>query len=277
MTASTFDRLIVEDCLFTDLNPAAGVPGIQLIGTDGTQHTSVQVIRCTFTDMSTPAFGTGAGYGAITIGGFDFVFVQNTKIERVSVARATSNMRGVVLKCLTALVQDVLCYDIGSGGSCESFKHNNEAGFGSVVGGDSTWQNCVAYNSRRAFRCTQPAATMQVEHGTFYNDTAGIAAGQTIIQQTAGTLFFGSGVIEGAGDGTAFSATGLENQNDVFNVAAPGKALDATDLTVDPVLTDPAINDYRATAAGVTTGGAGGTPMGVYYPSGAEIFWAGVP
>lgn len=277
MTASTFDRLIVEDCSFTDLNPASGVPGIQLIGTDGTMHTNVQVIGCTFTDMATPAFGTGAGYGAVTIGGFDSILVQNCKIQRVAVARATSNMRGVVVKCVTANVQDVLCYDIGTGGSCESFKHNNEAAFGSVVGGSSRFTNCVAYNARRAFRCTQAAANMQVEHSTVYIDTAGIAAAQTIVQQTSGTLNFLGGVIEGAGDGTAFSATGTESQNDVFNVAAAGKVLDPTDLTVDPLLTSPGINDYRATDPSVAVGGPFGTPMGVYYPGGTVIFWAGVP
>lgn len=273
-----FDRMIVEDCVFSDLNPAAGVPGIQLIGTDGTVHQNVQVIGCTFTDMSTPAQGTGAGYGAVTIGGFGGqVLVQNSKVERVAIAQASSNMRGVVLKNVTSVVQDVLCFDIGTAGSNEAFKCNNEAAFGSVVGGASTWSNCVAYNCKRGFRLTQPAATMLVDHATFFNDVAGIAAAQVIMLQSAGVLTVTSSVIQSTADGTAFSATGVENHNDVFNVAAPGKVLDATDLTVDPLLNDTPNNDYRATDAAVEVGGVAGTPMGVYYPGGTVIFWAGVP
>jgi hypothetical protein len=277
-TASTFDRLIVEDCVFTDLTPASGVPGIQLVGTDGTAHADVQVIGCTFTDMSTPAAATGFGYGAVTIGGFGGqVLVQNSKVQRVAVARATSNMRGVVLKNVFSVVQDVLCFDLGTGGSNESFKHNNEAIFGSVVGGVSSWENCVAYNAKRGFRITQPAASMIVSHCTFYNDTAGIAAGQVIMLQSSGAQTIKSCVIHGAGDGTAFSATVTEDHNDVFNVAANGKVLDLSDLTVDPLLNDTPNNDYRATDPAVVAGGVGGDPMGVYYPGGTVIFWAGVP
>lgn len=278
MTASTFDRLIVQDCIFTDLTPASSVPGIQLIGTDGTSHSNVLVIGCTFTDMSTSLLGTGAGYGAVTVGGFGGeVLVQNSKINRVAVARASSHMRGVVLKNVTSRVQDVLCYDIGTAGSNEAFKHNNEAAFGSVVGGFSTWENSVAYNCKRGWRVTQAAATVIVSHNTFYNDTAGIAAAQTIMQQSAGSMQVKSCVIESAGDGTAFTATLSEDHNDIFNVAANGKVLDISDLTVDPVLSDPANNDYRATDAAVVAGGAGGDPMGVFYPGGTTIFWAGVP
>lgn len=277
---SDADGIIVEDCTFSDLDPANGVPGIQLVGTDGTLHQNVKVIGCTFTDMSTPAFGTGAGYGAVTIGGFGGqVLVQNSKILRSAVARATSNMRGVVLKNVLSTVQDVLCFDIGTGGSNEAFKHNNEAQYGSVVGGGSTWENCVAYNCKRGFRITQTApGNMVVSHCTFYNDTAGIAAAQTIMQQSAGSQSVKSCVIESAGDGTAFTATvASEDHNDVFNVAAAGKVLDLSDLTVDPVLSDTANNDYRATDAAVVAGGVGGDPMGVFYPGGTTIFWAGVP
>lgn len=276
---ATFDRLIVENCPFTELNPALGVPGIQLLGTDGTLHQNVQVIRCTFTDCSTPALATPAGYGAVTISGFGGqALVQNTKIIRVTVARASSHMRGVVMKNVLSIVQDVLCYDLGTAGSNEAFKHNNEAIFGSVVGGVSTWENSVAYNCKRGWRITQPAASMTVSHGTFYNDTAGIAAGQTIMQQTSGTMSVQSCVIEGAGDGTAFTAAiASEDHNDVFNVAAPGKVLDVTDLTVDPILNDTPNNDYRATDPAVAAGGVAGTPMGVFYPGGTLIFWAGVP
>lgn len=277
------DSIAIVDCTFSELNPALGVPGIQLVGTDGSLHLRAKVIGCTFTDMATPAFTTGAGWGAITIGGFgggpEGVWVQNCKILRSAVARALSSMRGVVLKNLESTVEDVLCYDIGTAGSNEAFKHNNEAQYGTVPGGTSAWRNCVAYNAKRGFRITQPAATMAVDHATFYNDTAGIAAAQTIMQESSGTMTVTSSVIEGAGDGTAFSAgiAGSENNNDVFNVAALGIALDASDLTIDPVLNDTPNNDYRATDPSVAAGGVGATPMGVYYPGGTVIFWAGVP
>jgi hypothetical protein len=275
---ATFDRLIVDRCDFQELVPASGVPGIQLVGTDGLSHTNVWIKHCTFTDCSTPAFGTGAGYGACTVGGFNTVVVQNSKIQRVTVARATSNMRGVVCKNLDTTVEDVLCFDIGSGGSNESFKHNEEASFGSAVG-NSTWRNNVAFNAKRGFRMTLTGGGMKVNHGTVYNTVAGIAAGQIFFRRdNAPTIFLvENSVLQGAGDGTAFSATASENHNDIFNVAAPGKVLDGTDLTINPLLSDPVNNDYRATAPAVVSGGAFGFPMGVYYPGGTVIFWAGVP
>src|SRR5574342_1401473 len=186
------DGITIRDCTFTELNPASGVPGIQLVGTDGTLHFRAKVIGCTFTDMATPAFTNGAGYGAVTIGGFgggpEGVWVQNCKIIRTAVARASSNMRGVVLKNIESTVEDVLCYDLGTGGSNEAFKHNSEAQYGTVVGGTSTWRNNVAYNCKRSFRIAQAAATMTVNHGTVYIDTAGIAAAQTIMQESSGTM-----------------------------------------------------------------------------------------
>jgi hypothetical protein len=276
---ATFDRLIVDSCTFSELNPALGVPGIQLIGTNGLSHTDVWVKGCTFTDCSTPAFATGAGYGACTVGGFDLVVVQNSKILRVAVARAASHMRGVVLKNLDQLVQDVLCFDIGSAGSNECFKHNDEAIFGTAVG-NGNWKNCVAFNAKRAFRITLSGAGMKVSNATVYNAIPGVAVGQILMRRDNAptTFLIEACVIQGAGDGTAFSATAVENHNDVFNVAAPGKVLDPTDLTVDPMLSAPIVNDYRATDPSVATGGlTPGTPMGVAYPGGDVIVWAGVP
>lgn len=275
---ATVDRIIVNNCSFSDANAALGVPGIQLVGTDGTVHTNVQIIKCTFLDCATPVFATGAGYGAVTVGGFNNVFVQNTKIDRLGVSRAASNMRGVVLKNITSTVEDVLCHDIGTGGSNESFKHNNEAAFGSVVGGTSTWRNCVAFNAHRGFRITQPGATMTVTHGAVAINLPGIATGQTIMQQSAGTLIVRSSYItvNAAAQGTAFTAATTEDHNDIFGVSSNGKVLDATDLTLDPVV-NPFTNDYQAQDASVAVGGVGGTPMGVHYTTGTHIFWAGVP
>ena len=274
---ATFDRLIVEDCTFTDLNPAAGVPGIQLIGTDGSVHDNVWIHRCTFTDMATPAFATGVGYGAVTIGGFDNVYVQNCWIRRSAIARAASHMRGVVLKDLSAIVEDVLCEDLGTAGSNEAFKHNNEAAFGTAVG-SSSWRNCVAYNCKRWYRITLAGATMTVFESVGNNDVVGISAAQVLVQQSAGSLDFQDNVMEGAGDGTAFTAAvAVEDFNDVFNFAALGKALGANDLTVDPLLEDPSTNLFNATDPAVMAGASDGGTMGIRYVAGGEeIIWCGI-
>jgi len=275
---ATFDRLIVESCTFSELNPALGVPGIQMIGTDGLSHTDVWIKGCTFTDCATPAFATTAGYGAVTLGGFDLIVVQNSKIQRVAVARGASHMRGVVLKCADMTVQDILCYDLGTAGSNEAFKSTNEAIFGSTVG-NVNWNNCVAFNCKRGWRLTLAGGGMKMGHCTFYNAVAGIAAGQIIMRLDAPPFIFlvENSTIQSAGDGTAFSVGTTEHNNDVFAVAAPGVVLNPTDLTLDPLLSNPALNDYRATDPSVATGGFAGQPMGVYYPGGDPIFWAGVP
>jgi len=277
---ATFDRLIVHDCIFTELTPALGVPGVQLIGTNGLSHDNVWILRCTFTDCSTPAFATGAGYGAVTIGGFGTIVVQNSVIRRVTVARAASHMRGVVFKNSGSIIEDNLCYDLGTAGSNEAFKSNDEAIFGSVVG-NANVKNCVAYNCKRGYRLTLAGAGLKNSNCVFYNDTAGICAGQIIMRCDAppGIYLVESCVIQSAGDGTAFSAAFvLENHTDVFGVAANGKVLDPTDLTVDPLLSNPGLHDYRATDPAVAIGGLNpGTPMGVKYPGGDVIVWAGVP
>lgn len=275
-TASTFDRLIVEDCTFTDLAPVSGVPGIQLVGTDGTSHSNVQIIGCTFTDMATPAAVTGFGYGAVLVGGVNGVYVQNCLVNRMAIARASSSMRGIVVKSLNVVVEDVLCDDIGTAGSNEAFKHTSEAVFGTAIG-TSSWRNCVAYNCKRFYRITLAGATMTVFNSVGDNDVAGIAAAQTLVQQSAGTLQFTDNVIVGAGDGTAFTAAvAVENHNDVFNFLATGKVLDATDLTIDPLFENVAMNMWNATDPAVMIGASDGGPMGLRYAAGEEIIWCGI-
>lgn len=272
MTMSTFDRLIVEDCAFEELNPTLGVPGIQLTGTDGLSHNNVQIIGCTFTDMAAPLAATGFGYGAVTIGGFNNIYVQNCLITRVSVARASSHMRGVVMKNLSTLVEDVLCYDLGTGGANEAFKLNAEAIFGTAVG-TYTIRNSVAYNCKRWYRNALGGATLSITDSVGNNDVAGIAAGQTLVQQSAGTLSISDSVLVGAGDGTCFTAAMTEHHNDVFNFAATGKVLDATDLTIDPIFEDVVNGDWVATAPACQTAASDGGALGIRYAGGTKIIW----
>ncbi len=277
---ATFDRLIVENCAFTELTPASGVPGIQLVGGNGTVHTNVWVHKCTFTDMATPAFTTGAGYGAVTVGGFNQVWVQNCHIKRVGVARASSNMRGVVLKNLASTVEGVLCEDIGTAGSNEAFKHNDEAMFGTAVG-TSAWNFNVGYNVKRGFRLSLAGAEMRVNHGVIYNDVAGIAAGNVLCRIDVVPIQFliQNTVIQGAGDGTAFSAANVtENHNDVFNVAATGKVLDATDLTVNSVPFSVVDRNFVTTVPAVQNGGTVvGQYIGAFYSTGESLIWMTPP
>ncbi len=277
---ATFDRLIVEDCQFTELVPASGVPGIQLIGTNGTVHTNVWVHRCTFTDMCTPAFTTGVGYGAVTVGGFNQVWVQNCHIRRVAVARASSSMRGVVCKNLSTVVEGVLCEDIGSAGSNENFKHNDEASFGSAVG-SSAWNQNVAYNAKRGFRLSLAGGEMRVNHGVVYNDTLGIAAGNVLCRVDGIPIQFliQNTVIQGAGDGTAFSAANVtEDHNDVFNVAATGKVLDATDLTLDSNPFSVPDRNFVTQDPLVQNGGTNPAEyIGAFYSTGESLIWLTPP
>ncbi|MEM3000651.1 MAG: hypothetical protein QXP41_00465 [Candidatus Nitrosocaldus sp.] len=271
---TSIDRLIIEDCTFTEPAPAiAGVPGIQLIGTDGSVHTNVWIHRCVFKNNAAGPNVTGYGYGACTIGGFSNVFIQNCKIIRENsvIARSSSHMRGVVCKSLNVYVENVLCEDLGTAGSNEAFKHNDEAIFGTAVG-TSTWRNNVAYNCKRGYRLSLPGATMNSRNNVFYNDIAGITS---IAVRGSNLHSFKNGIIMGAGDGTAFELAIVEDHNDVFNVADIGKALDVTDYTIDPAFHNVANRNFTADATSLQTGGSDGGPIGVRYtPTGEAIIWA---
>jgi hypothetical protein len=274
------DRIIVEDCIFTEdgTDNANSGPGLQLIGTNGLSHLRVWVHRCTFSSNANGVFTTGADYGACTIGGFGTVFIQNSKVVRdpAVVTRAASNMRGVVIKNLSTTVEDVLCEDLGTGGSCEAFKSNAAVVLGSAVG-NCTFRNCVAFNCHRGYRLALALAGMKVLHCVFFNNVAGIAAGQTIMQTGPGGLYVVQDtVIQSAADGIAFSAVGVsEDHNDIFSVAANGKVLDATDLTIDPLFQDVLLRIFVATAPPLQTAASDGGAIGLRYSGGEAIIWCG--
>jgi hypothetical protein len=275
---ASIDRVIIENCLFSEgiATVTSGAPAVQLIGTDGSIHVDVWIHRCTALDCGSNPITTANGYSTFEVSGFSNVYIQNSEVNRDSnLPRANSNMRGFGWKSINVVVEDCLVNDIGTNGENEGFKQHQEAVFGTAVG-NSTVRNCVVYNGKQAYRITLAGTTMTVTSSVAYNGTLGIAAGQTFVRQTAGTMIFENGIIEGAGDGTAFDATVTENHNDVFNVAAPGKVLDATDLTINPLFNDAALNDYRAEAPAVKTGASDGGTMGVRYPGGEIIIWAGV-
>lgn len=273
------DRIIIEDCLFSEdgTSNALSAPGIGLYGTDGIAYKRVSIHRCTFLNNANGAAVTGIGYGACNVTGFGTVFIQNCKIQRTDaiVLRASSSMRGYCWKNLSTTVEDCLVFDIGTAGSNEAYNHLGSVSFGTAVG-PSTVRNCVVFRGKRGYRMQQAGATMTVTTSVYDTDLAGILAGQVAVRQTAGTMVFRNNVMVGAADGTAFEAAVTEDHNDVFNFGATGKVLDATDLTLNPAFTNPALNDYRATQAAVIVGASDAGPMGVRYSVGEVIFWAGV-
>lgn len=274
---ASVDRLIIEDCVFQEPAPATlGAPAIQLVGTDGSVHVNIWIHRCTLKNNAAGPNVSLYGYGACTVGGFTNVFIQNTEIlrENAVIVRASSSMRGVVSKNINTVVEDVLCNDLGSAGSNENFKHNDEAIFGTAVG-NSQWRNCVAYQAKRGFRISLGGAVMTVTASVVDVETAGIAAGQTLMKQSAGTLVAENCSLVGAGDGTTFDAAVTESYNDVFNFLATGKVLDVTDQTIDPIFADITNRIWIAEAATLQTGASDGGLIGVRYTSGEAIFWVG--
>lgn len=274
-TMASIDRVIIENCTFSELVPASGAPAIQFLGTDGTVHTNILIHKCTAIDCGSNPNTTAAGYGTFEVSGFSNVFMQNCKVARVAIARGSSNMRGFCFKSINVVVEDCLADDIGTGGSNENFKHHSEVIFGNAVG-NSTVRNCVAHNAKRAYRVEQAGGTMTVTASVAHVDTLGICAGNTLVRQTAGTMIFRNNIIFGAGDGTAFDATVTEDHNDVFNMLANGKPLDPSDVTVNPAFSNAPLHDYRALAAAVAAAASDGGVLGIRYPGGEVIIWAGV-
>ncbi|MGH9389545.1 MAG: hypothetical protein ACRD1Z_08010 [Vicinamibacteria bacterium] len=272
------DRIIVEDCLFTEdgTDNTNSSPGIFLLGTTGIVYQRVFVHRCTFLNNANGAAVTGVGYGACTVTGFGNVWIENCRIERTDaiVARASSNMRGFCFKNLSTIVEDCLCFDLGTAGSNESFNHLGSVSFGTAVG-PTTVRNCVAYRAKRGYRMQLAGTTMTVTASVYHTDLVGILAGQVAVRQTAGTMVFQNNVMVGAGDGTAFEAAVTEDHNDVFNFGALGKVLDPTDLTIDPNFQNPSQRKWEALDPAVKTGASDGGAMGVRYPGGETIIWCG--
>lgn len=276
-------RLIIQDCTFEepDATVASGAPGIWLRGTTGSPlYENIAVVRCTFTNnaMSLPAANT-TGYGAITIGGFEMVFVQNCWIRRTTavIVRGASPMRGVVIRVSNGFIEDVLCDDIGNGGQCQNFLVPLGAGFGSV-NGVMTFRNCVSYNGRFGYAIEVGGGPqMIVENCVYYADLVGITA-TAVYLNTVGALSLTDSVLFGAGDGFAFTPDPLgspivENHNDVFNFGTLGRTLDPTDISINPLFQGVPDRDFVAVAPACRVAALDGGAVGVRYPGGEKIIW----
>lgn len=275
-------RLIVEDCTF--IEPAAtvnsGAPGIWLRGTTGgvTQQ-DIWVHRCTFVNVGASlAAANTDGYGAVTIGGFSNMYVQNCLIQRQDsvIARNVSPMRGVVIKGINGIVEDVLCDDIGTGGSNQNFLIPTGASFG-TASGTVAFRNCVSYNGRFGYAIAVAGSTMVVQNCVYYADQLGITS-TAVFLSTVGALTFQDSVSFGAGDGFAFTPDPLgspivENHNDVFNFGTIGRTLDPTDISINPLFQDVPDGDFVAVAPACRVAAADGGAVGVRYPGGEKIIW----
>lgn len=278
---TTLNHVIIEDCTFQEMadSPLNGNAAVALYtGSAGITSSNIVVRHCIMDTNAAGTWATGNNVGAITIAGFGNVWVQNCWIRRTTalVARASSNIRGVCVRNLASVIEDVLGDDLGTGGSNENFNHpvGSAAQFGTAVG-TTTVRNCVAYNAKRGYRQQLGGATMTVTNSVYHTDTVGVLAGNVAVRESAGTMTFRDNVMVGAGDGTAFEAAVGEDHNDVFNFGALGKVLDPTDLTVDPSFLDPTTRKWEAQTPSVQTGALDGGAMGVRYPGGTAILWYG--
>jgi hypothetical protein len=283
-TFLSVDRVIVEDCVFSELSPANGAPAVQFIGTDGSVHTDVWIHRCVATDCGNNPNTALSGYSTFEVSGFSGVWIQNCKVSRTSViARAASQMRGYGWKSIGVVVEDCLADDLGTGGENTCFKHHGEAIFGTAVGNSSV-RNCVAYNTARAYRLTLAGVTMTVTDSVANIDVAGIGNSggpqKFVVAQVAGTLVFRDSVVslvpaEGSvyGDGTV---TPTHTFNDIFGgFLDPATPLAPSELALDPVFFNVSSRVWVATAPALQTSASDGGAMGLRYSTGEVIIWAG--
>jgi hypothetical protein len=274
---ASLDRIILEDCTFSE--PAAtagdGCPGLTLFGDGVTVNDNVWVHRCSFLNTSAVTAVGGLQWGAITIGGFQNVWIQNCKIVRQDavLASALSNMKGVVVQNANTIVEDVLCDQIGTNGNPQAFMHDGLPGIAIGFGGTTSCRNCVAYNCRIGYELRLAAGSMTIRNCVYASPTVG--GGGVVMRRSNGTPYVvQDSAMSCNGTGITFSATGVtEDHNDVFNFSATGKALDATDQTVDPLYQDVANRIFTATAPSLQTGASDGGLIGVRYTVGEEIFW----
>lgn len=285
----SLDRLIIEDCDFVEslATAATGAPGFNFLGTDGTLHRRIVVRGCTFDTNFTSVSATSQDLGACNILGCDLVYVQNCHFFRdpIKVARASSHMKGFVSASSNAFCEDCLFEDLGIEGLSIAVYGVTGAGgqFGTAIG-TTTVRNCVIYNCRRAVRPVQVNCTFVVRNCVAHTDQSGIwfVAGvhQGIFLLADGAMDIRDSVVMGipAMEGNAFGNAGppTHSFNDLFQVNVP-TGLDATEIQVDPLFQDVPQRVWVATEPAVVTGGEGGDPMGVLYPGGTTIFWAGVP
>ncbi len=285
----TLERLIIEDCTFQELDATVllGGPGIQLHGTDGVSFKQVWIHRCIF--INTGSHATEAplrDWGSCTVSGFDQVYIQNCVVRRTAVLpRATSTMKGFTYRSNNVVIEDCLVDDIGIGGNNVCF-YSNDMGSGVTINGSSTVRNCVAYNTARAYRVTQAGATMAVTASVANIDISGIGNSggvqKFVVAQFAGTLTFTNGIISlVTGEGSVYgngSATPTHTFNDVFGgFLDPATPLAPSEIAVNPAFSSVGLHDWGSTAAATQTAASDGGVLGVRYPGGEEIIWAGVP
>lgn len=273
------DRIIVENCDFSEdgSDNANSGPGVFIGGTSGTNHLRVAIVGCTFSNNANGSAATSNGYGACTVVGYDEVYIQNCQALRTDavVARSSSHMRGFCVNNNATTIEDCLAFDLGTAGSNEAFKH--VAGFGSEsTNGNVTVRNCVAYRCKRGYREDHPNQSMTITNSVYHTDLTGILDRAVRLDNTGTSLTITDSVLVGAGDGTCFNNTSItENHNDVYNFAAVGLTLAGTDLTLDPKFQNVAMRTWTAKDVSVKTGASDGGAMGVRYPGGTTIIWAG--
>lgn len=275
------DRIIIEDCVFSE--PAAtagnGCAGLTLFGDGVALNDNVWVHRCSFLNTAAVTAVAALQWGAITIGGFTNVWIQNCKIVRQDsvLSSISSNMKGVVLQNANSIVEDVICDQIGSSGNPQAFLHRGLTGVSVAFAGLSTFRNCVAYDCKIGYEVNFALGSISVQNCVYASPNEG--GGGVVMRRSSGTPYIArDSVITSNGTGIAFTATGVtEDHNDVFNFSATGKVLDATDLTIDPIYQDVPSRIFIATAAAVQTGASDGGAMGVRYVPGEEIFWVNTP
>ena len=278
-TCTSGDRIIVENCSFAEdgTDNANSGPGVFIGGTSGVNHLRVWVNACTFTNNANGSAATPNGYGACTVVGYDEVWIQNCSVTRTDavVARGSSHMRGFAVNNNSTVIEDCLAYDLGTAGSNEAFKH--VASFGSEsTNGPVTIRNCVAYRAKRGYREDHPNQSMTITNSVYHTDLTGILDKVFRLDNSGTSMTVTDCVAVGAGDGTCFSSTSItESFNDIYNFGTVGKTLAASDLTVDPAFTDVGSRNWIATTASVQTGASDGGAMGVRYPGGTTIIWAG--
>jgi hypothetical protein len=275
----TMQRFIMEDCTFIE-PPGTfsdGAPGLMLIGNNTGSSDNVWIHRCTFQDTSALITAPGGfQWGACTIGGYQNVYIQNCKIVRTAaVSGATSTMKGIVVKNLNTIIEDVLCDQIGTNGNPQAFLHAGTPDLGSIVGA-SAFNNCVAYDCKIGYENFLTGATVNI-NGVVY-DAATVAPGGVAMRRSFGSYNCLNSVITAQGGGIAFTASGVvESYNDVFNFGSTGKVLDLTDQTIDPLYQDSGNRIFTATAPTLQTGASDGGLVGVRYGSGEVIFWVNTP
>lgn len=280
---TSLTNVIIEDCTFEEASdsPLNGLNGILLAsgGSGSPAFDKVVVRRCIFDTLGAGSNNTLENLGAISIFGFGDVWIQNCWIKRNNslVTRGSSHQRGVVVRNVNTIVENVLADDLGTAGSNESFKTVNSSGpqYGSAVGSTEV-RNCVAYESKRGYRAEQPSSTMSVRRSVFHTPSEGVT--DRAFRLTSGSaLIVRDAVAVGATDGTVFESSSItEDHNDIYNFATLGKTLDASDLQRDPLFEDVPANNWTATDIQVAIGAVDGGSMGVRYTvSGEEIIWCG--